>query len=157
MIARPLGKGDQVLVHSAAGGVGQLLVQIVVTIEDDRSQNPALTAAPVQAAPLADALEKVPGVRVMLLNATSRLLGSGIPLVQRLTKAGALFEIATLEGVAGIEGLLPKVPDIRLCFGSHTPYFYFEAALLKLEESALTPAQLAAVRHGHANAALPVT
>lgn len=135
----------------------RLLVQIVVTIEDDRSQNPALTAAPVQAAPLADALEKVPGVRVMLLNATSRLLGSGIPLVQRLTKAGALFEIATLEGVAGIEGLLPKVPDIRLCFGSHTPYFYFEAALLKLEESALTPAQLAAVRHGHANAALPVT
>jgi len=131
------------------------LVQIVVTIEDDRSQNPALTAAPVQVAPLADALEKVPGVRVMLLNATTRVLGSAIPLVQRLTKAGALFEIATLEGVAGIEGLLQKVPDIRLCFGSHTPYFYFEAALLKLEESALTPAQLAAVRHGHASTALP--
>ena len=30
MIARPLCKGDQVLVHSAAGGVGQLLVQIAV-------------------------------------------------------------------------------------------------------------------------------
>jgi hypothetical protein len=132
----------------------RLLVQIVVTVEDDRSQNPALTAAPVQAAPLADVLERIQGARVMLLNSTSRLLGSGIPLVQRLTKAGVRFEIATLEGVAGIEGLLQKVPDIRLCFGSHTPYFYFEAALLKLEESALTPPQLAAVRHVHATSAL---
>lgn len=135
-------------------GRRRLLVQIVVTIEDDRSQNPALTAAPVQAAPLADALAKVPGVRVMLLNSTTRVLGSA-PLVQRLTQAGVAFEIATLEGVAGIEGLLQKVPDIRLCFGSHTPYFYFEAALLKLEESALTPAQLAAVRHVQATSILP--
>jgi predicted TIM-barrel fold metal-dependent hydrolase len=132
----------------------RLLVQIVVTIEDDRSQNPALTGAPVQTAPLADALEKIPSVRVMLLNSTTRILGS-TPLVQRLTQAGAAFEIATLEGVAGIESLLQKVPDIRLCFGSHTPYFYFEAARLKLEESALTPAQLAAVRHVHASSLLP--
>ena len=132
----------------------RLLVQLMVTVEDDRSQNPALTAAPVQTAPLADVLERLPGARVMLLNATTRLLGSGIPLVQRFTKAGVLFEIATLEGVAGIEVLLQKVPDIRLCFGSHTPYFYFEAALLKLEESALTPSQLAAIRHLHARSAL---
>jgi predicted TIM-barrel fold metal-dependent hydrolase len=132
----------------------RLLVQIVLSIEDDRSQGPILTAAPVQPAPLADAMEKFPGARVMLLNATSRLLGAGIPLLQRLTRAGVYCEIATLEGVAGIEVLLQKVPDARLCFGSHVPYFYFEAALLKLEESALTAAQLAAVRHAHARNAL---
>lgn len=131
-----------------------LLVQVTLTMEDDRSQNPVLTAAPVQPAPLAEAIEKVRGARVMLLNGTSRLYGSAVPLVQRLTRSGALFEIATLEGVAGIEGLLRKVPDLRLCFGSHTPYFYFEAALLKLQESDLTAAQLAAVSHAHARAAL---
>lgn len=131
-----------------------LLVQVTLTLEDDRSQNPVLTAAPVQPAPLADAIGKVRGARVMLLNGTSRLYGSAVPLVQRLTRSGALFEIATLEGVAGIEGLLQKVPDLRLCFGSHTPYFYFEAALLKLQESDLTAAQLAAVSHAHARAAL---
>lgn len=131
-----------------------LLVQIAVTLEDDRSQNPILTAAPVQPAPLADVLEKVRGARVMLLNGTSRLYGGAIPLVQRLNRQGALFEIATLEGTAGIEGLLQKVPDLRLCFGSHTPYFYFEAALLKLAESELSAAQLEAIRHAHARAAL---
>lgn len=131
-----------------------LLVQIALGIEDDRSQNPALTAAPVAAAPLADFLEKIRGARVMLLNASSRVLGPANPLLKRLVAAGVFFEIATLEGVAGIEMLLRANPDARLCFGSHTPYFYFESALLKLTESALAPAQLHAVRAGHALAAL---
>jgi predicted TIM-barrel fold metal-dependent hydrolase len=132
----------------------RLLVQIAVTMEDDRSQNPALTAAPVNLAPLPGVLERIPGARVMLLNAASRLFGTGLPLLQKLSHAGALVEIATLEGVAGIEQLLGRAPGARVCFGSHAPYFYLEAALLKLQESALTPAQLAAVRHGNARAAL---
>lgn len=131
----------------------RLLVQIVVQIEDNRSQNPVLAAAPVQPAPLVDALAKVPTARVMLLNAGSPIFG-GAPLLQKLTKAGVLFEVATLEGVAGIEGLYQRVPEIRVCFGSHVPYFYFEAALLKLQESVLTPAQLTAVQHGNARSAL---
>ncbi len=132
----------------------RLLVQIAVTMEDDRSQNPMLTAAPLNLAPLADVLEKNPAARVMLLNATSRLYGAGVPLLQKLARAGVLVEIATLEGIAGIEQLLARAPAARVAFGSHAPYFYFESALLKLQESALSPAQLAAVRHGHARTAL---
>lgn len=131
----------------------RLLVQIAVQLEDSRSQNPVLAAAPVQVAPLVDALAKVPAARVMLLNAGSPILGSA-PLIQKLTKAGVLFEVATLEGVAGIEGLYQRVPEIRVCFGSHVPYFYFEAALLKLQESSLTPDQLTAVQSGNARSAL---
>ncbi|MBI5692580.1 MAG: amidohydrolase family protein [Verrucomicrobia bacterium] len=131
-----------------------LFVQISLSMEDDRSQNPVFTASPVNAAPLLDLLPKVPGARVMLLNCSSRVLGPGNPLLAKLAKAGVWFETATLEGVAGISSLLDKLPDLRLAFGSHAPYYYFEAALLKLQESPLTPAQLAAVRHGHARAAL---
>lgn len=131
-----------------------LLVQIVLSIEDDRSQNPALKAAPVQPAPLIAALQKVPGARVMLLNSGSRVLGANNPLLVRLVTAGVGFEIATLEGVAGIGSLLQRMPEIRLSFGSHTPYFYFEAALLKLQESDLTSEQLAAITHANARALL---
>jgi predicted TIM-barrel fold metal-dependent hydrolase len=133
-----------------------LLVQIALTIEDDRSQSPVLTAAPVQSAPLADLVPKIPGARVMLLNGGSRVFGTGQPLLQRLTAAGVWFEIATLEGVAGIESLLQRAPGIRLAFGSHAPYFYFEAALLKLQESVLSSEQLTAVCFGNAAAALQV-
>ncbi|MCX6955302.1 MAG: amidohydrolase family protein [Verrucomicrobia bacterium] len=134
-----------------------LLVQIALTMEDDRSQNPAFAAAPVVPAPLADLVEKNRAARVMLLNATSRLLAASNPLLKRLSAAGVLVETATLEGAAGIEGLLKAVPGLRLAFGSHTPYFYFEAALLKLQESALTAEQLTAIRSGHARAALART
>jgi predicted TIM-barrel fold metal-dependent hydrolase len=131
-----------------------LLVQIMLVIEDDRSQNPALTAAPVRPGALLEVLPQAPGVRVMLLNSGSRVLGGNAALVQRLAAAGVWFEIATLETVAGIEALLRRAPDARLCFGSHSPYFYFEAALLKLRESALSRDQLAAVAHLNARAAL---
>jgi hypothetical protein len=131
-----------------------LLLQIVLSMEDDRSQSPMLTTPPVIATPLAEVIEKFPRTRVMVLNSGYRVLSGVGALVPRLVKAGLWFEIATLEGVAGIEGLLQKHPGIRLTFGSHTPYFYFEAALLKLQESALTPEQLTAIRSGAAKLAL---
>jgi uncharacterized protein len=134
-------------------GQRRRLVQVVLCIEDDRSQNPALSAAPVVAAPLADVVERFPQAHVMVLNATSRVFAINSPLLKRLSAAGVWFEIATLETVAGIEVLLQAHPKLRLAFGSHTPYFYFEAALLKLQESALTAEQLDAVRFGHAEAA----
>lgn len=138
----------------AAAAARGLLVQIALTIEDERSQNPALTAPYVTAAPLPELVRRIPGARVQVLNATSRLLGPTNPLLARFAAAGLGVELATLEGVAGAEGLLRKHPALRLCFGSHSPYFYFESALLKLQESALSPAELAAVRGGHARTLL---
>ena len=132
----------------------EMLVQIVISVEDERSQNPALSAASVQPAPLAEMLAKITKARVMLLNSGSRVLGANTPLLSQLVAAGVIFEIASLEGVAGIGSLLQRMPRIRLSFGSHVPYFYFEAALLKLQESALNGEQLAAITHGNAHAAL---
>lgn len=132
-----------------------LLVQIVLSIEDDRSQNPALMAPPVQATPLPDLARTLPRTRLMLLNGSSRVLAGNSALLQKLAAAGNVsFETATLEGVAGIERLIQSVPGLRLAFGSYTPFYYFEAALLKLQESCLTLEQLQAIRHGNARAAL---
>lgn len=132
----------------------KLLVQIALLLEDERSHNPILTAPAVQPAPLADLLPKIPGARVMLLNSGARILVGNAALLKRLADAGVWFELATLEGAGGLGTVLQRAPEARIAFGSHSPYFYFEAALLKLQESALSPAQLAAVRHGHATAAL---
>jgi uncharacterized protein len=131
-----------------------LLVQIVLSVEDERSQNPVLSAAPVPVAPLVDVLQRVRGARVMLLNAGARVLGANNPLLGRLVAAGVGFEIATLEGVAGIGAVVQRTPGIKLSFGSHVPYFYFEAALLKLQESELSNEQLVSLMHGNAQAAL---
>ena len=130
----------------AATGRG-LLLQIALVMEDDRTQHPLLKAPPTDTAPLPALLKKHPKARVQLLNAFRTLRGK--PVLD-LAAVGARFEIATLESVEGVGNLLKQLPPDRLCFGSHAPFYYFESAKLKLQESALTASQLAAVTHDNA-------
>jgi predicted TIM-barrel fold metal-dependent hydrolase len=125
----------------------KLIVQLAVIMEDERTQHPLGQVPPVDTAPLADLLKRTPGLRLQLLNAFRTLRGE--PLL-RLAAAGAHFEIATLEGVAGVANLAKQIPAERLCFGSHAPLFYFESAALKLKESELNAAQERAIRGGSA-------
>lgn len=122
----------------------RLWVQIVAQMEDQRTQHPRLQVEPVDLKPLGAALEKIPGARVMVLNANramSMTALQGLPV---------WLDIAMLEGVGGIENLLKDWPTDKVVFGSHAPFFYWEAAKLKLQESELTPQQLAAITHGNA-------
>lgn len=124
-----------------------LIVQIAVIMEEERTIHPLVNVPPTDTAPLPSLMQKFPGARVQLLNAFRTLRGK--PLIE-LATAGVHFEIATLEGVAGVGNFLAQIPGERLLFGSHSPFFYFESAALKLKESALTDAQLAAITHDNA-------
>lgn len=119
-----------------------LLVQISVIMEEERTIHPLVNVPATNTAPLAAVLEKVPGVRLQLLNAFRTLRGVAMT---SLAARGVRFEIATLEGVAGVENLLRQVPPGSLCFGSHAPFFYAESAKLKLQESVLSAEQMNAL------------
>ncbi|MBL9200614.1 MAG: amidohydrolase family protein [Opitutaceae bacterium] len=125
-----------------------LLVQIPLLMEDERTIHPLVNVPPVNAAPLADLLKKIPALRVQLLNAHRTLRGA--PLLS-LAAQGVHFDLSNLEGVEGVTHLLSQLPVQRLCFGSYAPVFYFEAAMLKLKESVLDDATLAAVRSANAH------
>lgn len=125
-----------------------LFVQLAVSMEDERTQHPLVQVPHVDLAPLVEVLKTVPGLRLQLLNAFRSLRPD---LLLKLVNAGHVsVEIATLEGVAGIEGLLKQVPVERLLFGSLAPLFYFEAAVLKLQESKLSAVQEQAIRRENA-------
>lgn len=125
----------------------QLIVQIAVVMEDERTLHPLVQVPPVDTAPLLAQLKTLPSLRLQLLNAFRTVRGE--PLL-RLAAAGAHFEIAMLEGVGGVANLLKQVPAERLLFGSHAPLFYFESALLKLKESVLKPEPDRAIRSENA-------
>jgi predicted TIM-barrel fold metal-dependent hydrolase len=129
-------------------GARKLMVQLVVSMEDERTQHPLMQAPNVDVKPLPALLKSRPSLRVILLN-WSR--GVKADQAQKLASAGQVFfDIATVESVGGVANLLKGLPADRLVFGSYAPFFYFESALLKLKESPLSEGQLAAIRAGNA-------
>lgn len=123
----------------------RLPVQLVAQMEDPRTQHPRLQTPPVDLKPLRDVLARVPEARVLVLNANAVMAQTHLRGC-----ANVWLDTAMIEGVAGIENLLRHWPQDRLIFGSHAPFFYWESAALKLQESELSEAQLQAVRHANA-------
>ncbi len=126
----------------------RLIVQIVLAMEDERAMHPLLRVEPVDPAPLVEVVKQVPGLRLVVLNALRTLRGEALRKI--LASGEVCVEVAMLEGVGGVAGLLEQVPLQRVLFGSHAPFFYFESALLKLQESHLSREQLTAIRCGNA-------
>jgi len=125
-----------------------LIVQLAVSMEDERTQHPLMRAPHVDVAPLVALLASRSNLRIVLLN-WSRGVSSA--LLAKLSAAGSVyFDIATLEGVGGVANLLEQVPLDRVVFGSHAPFFYLESAVLKLKESALSESQVAAIQAANA-------
>ncbi len=127
-----------------------LIVQIVIRLEDVRTQAPAVAVADVDPRPLTELLPALPGLKLQLLNAMRSVADT--LLMTRLSDLGVHFDIAMLEGMCGIARMIERVPEIRLCYGSYAPFFYPQAAALKLSESEpdLEQRNLAAVRSHHA-------
>jgi hypothetical protein len=138
------------VLHAAAAR--DFVVQIAVSMEDTRTQHPLLRVPAVEMAPLPPLLRDLPKLRLVLLNAFTTVQPDE---ARRLVQAGAVsFEISRLEGAGGIGRMLEKIPVERLLFGSSAPFFYFEAAQLKLTESALSAEQLRAISSANAAALL---
>jgi predicted TIM-barrel fold metal-dependent hydrolase len=126
----------------------KLLVQIAVRMEDPRTQHRLLMVPDVDPTPLVALIPKLPTLRVQLINALTSVRPD---LIDKLVAAGNVsVEIAMLEGINGITKLLSHVPLERVLFGSYFPFYAFEAAKLKLQESALGEAQRAAIKAGNA-------
>jgi predicted TIM-barrel fold metal-dependent hydrolase len=113
-----------------------MIVQIVPSMEDIRTQHPLMRVPPADLSPLTKLIQATPGIRVMLLNWTPSLKG---PQLGPLLGVGdVLFDISTIEGIEGVARLTERVSSTRVVFGSNFPLFYFEAALMKMKEAGLT-------------------
>jgi uncharacterized protein len=114
----------------------RMLVQLVVQMEDERTQHPQVRAVPVDLKPLAPILHEIQDARVMLLNASAAMV-----LRHLQDCPNVWLDFAMIEGVGGVETLLKSWPVERVVFGSFAPVFYWESASLKMQESALNESQ----------------
>lgn len=129
-----------------------LVVQLAVTMEDERMMHPLMRVEHVDVAPLAGLVNDIPNLRIVLLNAFRAVRGKA--LAELAATGRVWFDIAWLEGIEGIRAISSQIPMEKLVFGSYAPMFYFESSVLKLKESALTDAQREQVQGGNAQALL---
>ncbi|MCX8108301.1 MAG: amidohydrolase family protein [Verrucomicrobiae bacterium] len=116
-----------------------LIIQIALAMEDERMMHTLLRVEPTDPMPLLGVLQSVKHARVVLLNALRLLRGQEL---RQLIEIGNVYvEISTLDGVGCVEKLIREIPCGRILFGSNAPMFYFDAAILKLRESALSQSQ----------------
>lgn len=127
-----------------------LLVELALIMEDVRMMHPLLRVEPTDPGPLVNLVKHTPGLRLVLLNALRDQ-----PLADLVAAGEVYVDIAMLDGFAGVANLLSKVPSSRVLFGSYAPLFYFEAALLKLQESPFRDEDLLAIRAANAGRLLP--
>ncbi len=132
----------------SAAAERRMIVQLAPRMEDTRTQHRLMQVADLDLKPLPALVAKFPRLRLVLLNSL-RPAREAVPL---LKFENVSFDIAMLEGVGGIEKLLrdTKLPVERALFGSHLPLYNLEAAILKLRESELTPAQREALTQANA-------
>jgi predicted TIM-barrel fold metal-dependent hydrolase len=119
----------------AAAAQRGLAVQIVISMEDERTQHPLLRVAPVDPGPLAGLISSMKGLKLMLLNSGN--ITPNLP--------GVYFDFAMREGPYAVTRAIESVGPNRVVFGSHAPLFYAESAVLKIKEAGLTVQQRKAI------------
>lgn len=122
----------------------RMVVQIVVQMEDARTQHPQVQVPPVDLASLSATMKETKEARVMLLNA------NGAMVLRHLQGCPEIWlDFAMIEGVGGVAALLKSRPIERMVFGSFAPVFYWESARLKMQESALDERQTRQILAGN--------
>lgn len=108
-------------------------LQVVVTLEDSRTQPEQIAAPDADLRKLPDLMKAVPDVRIQLLN-----LRPGVSQLAALKDLpGLFFDTARADSVDGVASLVAGTSPDRVVYGSHSPFLIPEAALIRVHESNL--------------------
>jgi predicted TIM-barrel fold metal-dependent hydrolase len=124
-----------------------LLVAIHLRMYDERLHQPRCMVPPVDVTQIGDLVAREAEVPIILCNikaAEITAIKDGICASENL-----YVEISNLEGTGGVEKLIAQVGADSILFGTHAPYQYIDAALLKMRESEISDDDAAAILYGN--------
>jgi hypothetical protein len=128
-----------------------LFVEIAVRMTDERHHHPLVMVPALSLGGLLDACADHPDATIMIANANNAQISgvasdAGGDLPERL-----YFEMSHVESVGGVKAIADQIGIEHLLFGTHAPYYYPEAATLKVfDECDFSDEELEALTHGNA-------
>jgi predicted TIM-barrel fold metal-dependent hydrolase len=107
-------------------------VAVQVRVEDERNQYPRMQIPNVDLASLIAFAQRLPEEPLLALGA---YFHEAVELVRGTPNV--LVDLAAIERLDTLRSFLREVPSDRVLFGSHTPFFYTRAAVMKLRDAEL--------------------
>ena len=133
-----------------------LIVQLVVSMEDVRTQGPLMRVPPVDLSALPRGDQARTAARLVLLNWRPAIESQNSYSRWR-TPEQSILTSPWWKGLKESRGLWSSCPPSRVLFGSNYPLFYFESAVLKMQESGLSESREQALFEGNARRLLART
>ncbi|MFV0338776.1 MAG: amidohydrolase family protein [Chthoniobacterales bacterium] len=123
---------------------------LTLRVEDERNQYP-LMQVPTPSAELVVLLAtRYPELKILITGATASEARSILTMTTNV-----FCEISFIEPGGGLADFLKTAPAERLLFGSHTPFFYTQAAVNKLCNAEIDTSTQNRIGHENAGAFLP--
>ncbi len=134
----------------AAAKEHSVTVSIHLRMYDERLHHPRCMVPPVAVTEAGAVALKFPEVSIVLCNIkTAEIMG----IAEDIRSLPNLYvEISNLEGTGGVEKLVAEIGAASIVFGTHAPYQYMDAALLKMKEAVLSEEDSAAIFYKNAQA-----
>lgn len=111
-----------------------IVIQIVTTLEDMRTQHRLVQIPDVDLKPLIQVFDKIGRPKIQILN-----MRMNLGLFQQLSPFENIsFDTSRIDGTDGVKTLFGVIPPHRVCFGTHAPFLIPEAALIRVIEAPLS-------------------
>jgi len=104
------------------------VIFIQMRIEDEREHHPMAKVPPVKVDEVIKISKRFPDISFVSL---SSYFSEAVNICSKTENV--YVDISFVERMDTVKSLLEKVPASRVLFGSHTPFFYTKAALMRVE------------------------
>jgi predicted TIM-barrel fold metal-dependent hydrolase len=125
-----------------AATAGRLVVSVQFRMEDERRHHALMKVPPPNINDLLALIRRHPQT---CFHVACAYLAEATQLA---AAPNVVLEISSIEAMETLRAATERIAPAQLCFGSHTPFYYTRAAILKLQHSDLDARLAAAIGAG---------